>query len=99
MSEGRFCSEHSLNRSVLRMTSDAKMQLKNLLCDVGFPQECLHPMPFRYRGDDENLDLVRFWFSSNNLCNPPVRYHCNLVYLTVCFADIKAHELPFTIHL
>jgi len=58
MSEGHFCSQHSLNRSVLRMTSDAKMQLKNLLCDVGFPQECLHPMPFRYRGDDENLDLV-----------------------------------------
>ena len=57
-SEGKFCYDHSLNNSVLRMTSDAKMQLKNLLCDVGFPQECLHPMPFRYRQEDENLDLV-----------------------------------------
>lgn len=57
-SEGKFCYDHSLNNSVLRMTSDAKMQLKNLLCDVGFPQECLHPIPFRYRQDDENLDLV-----------------------------------------
>ena len=57
-SEGKFCYDHSLNNSVLRMTSDAKMQLKNLLCDIGFPQECLHPMPFRYREEDENLDLV-----------------------------------------
>lgn len=58
MSEQRFCDTHELNMSVLRMTSDAKMQLKDLLCNIGFPEECLHPMPFTYRGLDENLDLV-----------------------------------------
>jgi len=45
--------------SVLRMTSDAKRQLKDLLCEIGFPQECMHPMPFTYRGLDENLDVVK----------------------------------------
>ena len=58
-SEQQFCSQHELNMYVLRMTGDAKMQIKDILCTVGFPEECLHPQPFRFRGEDEKLDLVR----------------------------------------
>ena len=40
------------------MTADAKQQLKDLLCVLGFPEECMHPHPFNFRGIDEQLDLV-----------------------------------------
>lgn len=53
-----------MNMSVLRMTYDAKMQLKDLLCEMGFPENCMHPNRFNYRGLDENLDLVR----ARNIC-------------------------------
>lgn len=56
--ERDFCSTHELNLSVLRMTGDAIMQLKDLLCNIGFPEDCLFPQPFTYRGLDEQLDLV-----------------------------------------
>eukprot|EP00795_Rhopilema_esculentum_P010875 gene10875-19698_t len=53
-----FCQSHQLNMSTLRMTSDAKMQLKDLLCNLGFPDDCMHPQPFNYSGPDTALDLV-----------------------------------------
>ncbi|XP_057317532.1 ATP-dependent RNA helicase A protein-like [Hydractinia symbiolongicarpus] len=56
--EQHFCETHELNMSTLRMTDDAIMQLKDLLCNIGFPEDSLHPQPFNYRGLDEQLDLV-----------------------------------------
>ena len=44
--------------SILRMIGDAKFQLKDILCKIGFSDECMHPQPFNYRGADEQLDLV-----------------------------------------
>jgi len=56
--EANFCENHQLNMATLRMTSDAKMQLKDLLCNIGFPDECMYPQPFNYSGPDESLDMV-----------------------------------------
>ncbi|XP_068739681.1 ATP-dependent RNA helicase A protein-like [Montipora capricornis] len=53
-----FCENHQLNLSTLRMTSEAKLQLKDLLCIAGFPDECMHPQPFNYSGPDSKLDMV-----------------------------------------
>jgi len=56
--EYHFCESHQLNMSTLRMTSEAKLQLKDLLCNAGFPDECMHPQPFNYSGPDSKLDMV-----------------------------------------
>ncbi|XP_078384818.1 ATP-dependent RNA helicase A protein-like [Oculina patagonica] len=56
--EFHFCDSHQLNMSTLRMTSEAKLQLKDLLCNAGFPDECMHPQPFNYSGPDSKLDMV-----------------------------------------
>jgi len=53
-----FCENHQLNLSTLRMTAEAKLQLKDLLCNAGFPDECMHPQPFNYSGPDSKLDMV-----------------------------------------
>ncbi|KAJ7334340.1 ATP-dependent RNA helicase A [Desmophyllum pertusum] len=53
-----FCENRQLNMSTLRMTSEAKNQLKDLLCNAGFPDECMHPQPFNYSGPDSKLDMV-----------------------------------------
>lgn len=58
LAEEQFCETHQLNMSILRMAYDAKMQLKDILCELGFPEHCMHPAHFNYRGLDENLDLV-----------------------------------------
>lgn len=58
MTEQQFCNQHQLSMHILRMTGDAKMQLKDILCTVGFPESCMLPQPFNYRGVDEKLDLV-----------------------------------------
>lgn len=57
-SEQQFCSAHELNQPILRMISDAKMQLKDILCNIGFPERCMYPQKFNYRGADDQLDLV-----------------------------------------
>lgn len=56
--EYQFCESRQLNMSTLRMTSEAKLQLKDLLCNAGFPDECMHPQPFNYSGPDSKLDMV-----------------------------------------
>lgn len=53
-----FCENHQLNLATLRMTAEAKLQLKDLLCNAGFPDECMHPQPFNYSGPDSKLDMV-----------------------------------------
>ncbi|CAH3166121.1 unnamed protein product [Porites evermanni] len=56
--EYQFCESRQLNMSTLRMTAEAKLQLKDLLCNAGFPDECMHPQPFNYSGPDSKLDMV-----------------------------------------
>lgn len=56
--EIRFCEHKRLNMPTLRMTWEAKVQLKEILVNVGFPEECLLNQVFNNVGPDNNLDLV-----------------------------------------
>ncbi|XP_068807821.1 ATP-dependent RNA helicase A isoform X4 [Struthio camelus] len=56
--EMRFCEHKRLSMSTLRMTWEAKVQLKEILINSGFPEECLMTQPFNNTGPDNNLDVV-----------------------------------------
>ncbi|MEQ2188617.1 ATP-dependent RNA helicase A [Goodea atripinnis] len=56
--ENRFCEHKRLNMSTLRMTWEAKVQLKDILVNSGFPEECLMTQMFNTVGPDNNLDVV-----------------------------------------
>ncbi|XP_040216253.1 ATP-dependent RNA helicase A isoform X2 [Rana temporaria] len=56
--EIRFCEHKRLNMSTLRMTWEAKVQLKDILVNAGFPEDCLMNQVFNNTGPDNNLDLV-----------------------------------------
>ncbi|XP_014852780.1 PREDICTED: ATP-dependent RNA helicase A isoform X2 [Poecilia mexicana] len=56
--ENRFCEHKRLNMSTLRMTWEAKVQLKDILVNSGFPEGCLMTQMFNTVGPDNNLDVV-----------------------------------------
>ncbi|KAK2860989.1 hypothetical protein Q7C36_005155 [Tachysurus vachellii] len=56
--EVRFCEHKRLHMSTLRMTWEAKVQLKEILINSGFPEECLMNQVFNNVGPDNNLDVV-----------------------------------------
>ncbi|XP_055008061.1 ATP-dependent RNA helicase A isoform X1 [Boleophthalmus pectinirostris] len=56
--EGRFCDHKRLNMPTLRMTWEAKVQLKEILINAGFPEECLLTQSFNTVGPDNSLDVV-----------------------------------------
>ncbi|KAM8849935.1 ATP-dependent RNA helicase A isoform 2-T7 [Spinachia spinachia] len=56
--EIRFCDHKRLNMSTLRMTWEAKVQLKEILVNSGFPEECLSTQTFNTVGPDHQLDVV-----------------------------------------
>uniref|UniRef100_A0A1A8VBK1 RNA helicase n=1 Tax=Nothobranchius furzeri TaxID=105023 RepID=A0A1A8VBK1_NOTFU len=56
--ENRFCEHKRLNMSTLRMTWEAKVQLKDILVNSGFPEDCLMNQMFNTVGPDNNLDVV-----------------------------------------
>uniref|UniRef100_A0A8C4SGW0 RNA helicase n=1 Tax=Erpetoichthys calabaricus TaxID=27687 RepID=A0A8C4SGW0_ERPCA len=56
--EIRFCEHKKLNMATLRMTWEAKVQLKDILVNSGFPEECLLTQVFSNTGPDNNLDVV-----------------------------------------
>ncbi|KFP19204.1 ATP-dependent RNA helicase A, partial [Egretta garzetta] len=56
--EKRFCEHKRLSMATLRMTWEAKVQLKDILINSGFPEECLMTQPFNNTGPDNNLDVV-----------------------------------------
>ncbi|XP_051944801.1 ATP-dependent RNA helicase A isoform X1 [Hippocampus zosterae] len=56
--ECRFCEHKRLNMATLRMTWEAKVQLKEILVNSGFPEECLMTQMFTATGPDNNLDVV-----------------------------------------
>ncbi|KAK3576029.1 hypothetical protein CHS0354_005181, partial [Potamilus streckersoni] len=57
-SEMYFCDTKSLSMPTLRMTWEAKNQLRDILMNAGFPEECLLPQMFNYNGPDNKLDTV-----------------------------------------
>ncbi|XP_007893761.1 ATP-dependent RNA helicase A isoform X2 [Callorhinchus milii] len=56
--EIRFCEHKRLNIATLRMTWEAKVQLKDILVNAGFPEESLMTQVFNNTGPDNNLDVV-----------------------------------------
>nr|CAD7205196.1 unnamed protein product [Timema douglasi] len=58
MAESNFCDHKMLSMPTLRVTWEAKNQLKELLTSLGFPEECLIPQVFNYNGPDAKLDMV-----------------------------------------
>ncbi|XP_036452301.1 ATP-dependent RNA helicase A isoform X1 [Colossoma macropomum] len=56
--ENRFCEHKRLHMSTLRMTWEAKVQLKEILINAGFPEESLMNQMFNNVGPDNNLDVV-----------------------------------------
>uniref|UniRef100_A0A8C6Y1S4 RNA helicase n=1 Tax=Naja naja TaxID=35670 RepID=A0A8C6Y1S4_NAJNA len=56
--ENRFCEFKRLNMATLRMTWEAKVQLKEILVNSGFPEESLMTQVFNNTGPDNNLDVV-----------------------------------------
>nr|XP_056701418.1 ATP-dependent RNA helicase A [Euleptes europaea] len=56
--EIRFCEHKRLNMATLRMTWEAKVQLKDILVNSGFPEDCLMTQIFNNVGPDNNLDVV-----------------------------------------
>ncbi|CAH1795075.1 unnamed protein product [Owenia fusiformis] len=56
--EEYFCNNKSLSMNTLRMTCEAKNQLRDILVNAGFPEESLAPQVFSYNGPDFKLDVV-----------------------------------------
>ncbi|XP_019491099.1 PREDICTED: ATP-dependent RNA helicase A isoform X1 [Hipposideros armiger] len=56
--EIRFCEHKRLNMATLRMTWEAKVQLKEILINSGFPEDCLLTQVFTNIGPDNNLDVI-----------------------------------------
>lgn len=58
-SELAFCDNKMLSVPILRMTNEAKNQLRMILTNQGFPEECLMPLNYNFHGPDTKLDVVR----------------------------------------
>lgn len=56
--EMAFCDHKMLSLPTLRVTWEAKNQLKELLQSIGFPEESMIPQGFNYHGPDPKLDMV-----------------------------------------
>ncbi|CAL1541564.1 unnamed protein product, partial [Lymnaea stagnalis] len=56
--EINFCENKSLNMQTLRMTWEAKNQLRDILVNAGFPEECLLAQGFNFTGPDNKLDIA-----------------------------------------
>uniref|UniRef100_A0A8C4R7J1 RNA helicase n=1 Tax=Eptatretus burgeri TaxID=7764 RepID=A0A8C4R7J1_EPTBU len=68
-----FCEQKRLHMSSLRMTWEAKVQLKDILSNAGFPDGCMEMQSCSNVGVDNNLDVV-----TSLLCMgvyPNVCYH------------------------
>ncbi|GFT52705.1 ATP-dependent RNA helicase A protein, partial [Nephila pilipes] len=56
--EQSFCENYALNLSTLRITHDARNQLKDLLIASEFPESCLECQAYYFDGPDSKLDIV-----------------------------------------
>ena len=57
-SEVMFCDQKSLNMPALRVMCEAKIQLRDILINCGFPEQCFIQHDYLYHGHDPHLDLV-----------------------------------------
>ncbi|CAB3368021.1 Hypothetical predicted protein [Cloeon dipterum] len=57
-SEMRFCDSKMLSVPTLRVTWEAKNQLRDLMNSIGFPEETMVPQIYNYTGPDSKLDMV-----------------------------------------
>ena len=57
-SEVMFCDNKGLNMSSLRVVWEAKKQLRDILINCGFPEECFIPQEYNFTGSDPKLDLI-----------------------------------------
>ncbi len=58
MAEVHFCDQKSLNMPTMRVTWEAKNQLRDLLIGCGFPEECFAPQEYNFNGPDPKLDMI-----------------------------------------
>ncbi|KAL7305669.1 hypothetical protein TKK_0001926 [Trichogramma kaykai] len=57
--ENAFCESKNVSLPTLRVTWEAKNQLKSLLVSAGFPEETMCPIPLNYQaGCDTRLDII-----------------------------------------
>uniref|UniRef100_A0A8D8F423 RNA helicase n=1 Tax=Culex pipiens TaxID=7175 RepID=A0A8D8F423_CULPI len=56
--EKQFCEEKGLQQPTLRVISEAKRQLLELLSQAGFPEESMVEMSFNQDDDDSRLDIA-----------------------------------------
>ncbi|XP_021914337.1 dosage compensation regulator [Zootermopsis nevadensis] len=79
--EATFCDHKMLSMPTLRVTWEAKNQLKELLQSAGFPEETMVPVVFNYQGQpDPKLDMV-------------TALMCMGLYPNVCFHKEKRKVL------
>ncbi|XP_014675419.1 PREDICTED: ATP-dependent RNA helicase A-like [Priapulus caudatus] len=57
--ESTYCNAKALNMSILRMAYEARHQLREILSNADFPEQCLMPLGFSVVGPDAGLDMVR----------------------------------------
>ncbi|XP_065223223.1 dosage compensation regulator isoform X2 [Planococcus citri] len=56
--EESFCEQRQISIPILKVTSEAKRQLKDLLINAGFPEESMIEMNYDFKGEDSNLDVI-----------------------------------------
>lgn len=78
--EINYCDHKGLSVPTLRVTWEAKNQLKDLLVSCGFPEETLAPQSYNYCGTDAKLDMV-------------VALLCLGLYPNVCYHQEKRKVL------
>ncbi|KAF0307755.1 ATP-dependent RNA helicase A protein [Amphibalanus amphitrite] len=71
--EIQFCDNQMLSMPTLRVMSEAKNQLKQLLVSAGFPEQCLQPVPMDFNGPDTGLDTLAALLAAGTY--PNVCYH------------------------
>ena len=58
MAEVNFCDHKGLNMPTLRVMWEAKTQLRDILVNCGFPEECFIPQEYNFHSSDPKLDMV-----------------------------------------
>ncbi|XP_021944591.1 dosage compensation regulator isoform X2 [Folsomia candida] len=71
--ELEFCAQRMLSQPSLRVTSDAKNQLLQVLVQCGFPEEQVLPCQIKFREQAPVLDIIRALLCSG--LYPNVCYH------------------------
>ena len=56
--ELNFCESKGLNMASLRLVWEAKTQLRDILVNCGFPEECFLQQEYNFHGSDPGLDLM-----------------------------------------